>query len=216
MTDDLLRDLPGANPRVSISLIKPADELSLRFAVSFYDDLEEVREGTLLKYLDLIREKIESVKGLRFEASGLQIALGDRKKSIRRRRSEYTSHAHFSIFAEIGQDISTFDAVRELLDGLELESASEMTKLFDGPVNLVLKRPDQYRSELLKAIFADFNLLKEGLGPEFEILPVGLGGRVQVRAHSDTEVELWIEYSHSIRSVRDREFETTKLLLRQH
>ncbi len=214
VTSEHLRDLPYNNPTTPVILIKPAVALSLRFAISFYDDMEKIRKETLEDYLIKIQILVESQDGLRFEPGTLEIAQGDRKKSIRKRKSEYTSHAHFTIFADLAEGIAAFETVRntrKLLEQLKLES--EVTKLFDGPVNLVLRNPDQHRPELLSAIFDDLNILKAGLGDTFEVIPSGLNGRVQARPHSDTEVELWIQYDLTIRSVRDFEFEKAKLLL---
>ncbi len=214
VTSEFLRDLPYSNPTTPVILIKPADALSIQFAISFYDDMEQIRKETLENYLVKIQTLVESQNGLRFEPGALEIAQGDRKKSIRKRKSEYTSHAHITIFAELAEDIAAFETVRntrKLLEQLKIES--EVTKLFDGPVNLVLKNPDQFRPELLSAIFDDLNVLKKGLGDAFEVIPSGLNGRVQARPHSNNEVELWIQYDLKIRSVREFEFAKAKLLL---
>ncbi len=213
VVDGFLRALPGGDPQVPVVLVKPADELSVRFAVSFYDDIESVRRERLLDYLEKVEKAVSQIESLRFEAGALLVAEGNRKKSLRKRKSEYASHAHFAVFADLREGESTYEqirAIRELVG--EAVSESEVTKLFDGSANLVLRRPDTFRSELLAAIFADQRVLREGLGSEFEILPNGLDHPVHARVHSDREIEVWIKYGFRIRSIRELEFEKTKLL----
>lgn len=211
---EYLRDHPANNPTAPVVLVKAADSLRMQFAFSFYDDLEEVRKSELQKYLKDVELLIKEQKGLQFVPGVLEIPRSDRKKSIRKRKAEYTSHAHFSIYADMAGAAPSHEIVRKtrsILDGMDTDS--DVSKRFDGPVNLVLNHPDQYRQELLSAIFEDLNTLKEGLGDEYEILPSGINGRVQARTHSDTEVEIWIQYGLTIRSKREFDFEQAKLLL---
>jgi hypothetical protein len=43
---------------------------------------------------------------------------------------------------------------------------------------------------------------KKGLGEEFEVLPTGLTSKVRMHVASAAELELWIDYGFSIRSIR--------------
>jgi len=77
--------------------------------------------------------------------------------------------------------------------------------VIDGPFGLFLRRPSQFRGELLTKIFDDLAVVKKGLGPEFEVLVSGLSGAVRLRTCSETDVELWIDYGFTIRSIRELE-----------
>jgi len=89
--------------------------------------------------------------------------------------------------------------VRDLIDDTKLRGD---TKVIDGPVGLFIRSPNQYRQELLTKIFEDLEVVRKGVGPEFEVLVSGLAGGVQVRACSERELELWLDYSFTIHSIR--------------
>jgi hypothetical protein len=90
-----------------------------------------------------------------------------------------------------------------LLSSLKVETPT--MKLLDGSVGLYIRGPSQYRPEILAKIFQDVDAVKKGLGAEFEILVSGLAGSVKMRTCSETEIELWIDYSFTIRSIREIE-----------
>ncbi|HUR60394.1 MAG TPA: hypothetical protein VM029_21910, partial [Opitutaceae bacterium] len=77
------------------------------------------------------------------------------------------------------------------------------TKLIDGPAGLYLRRPNDYRKELLGKIFEDLELVKKGLGSDFEVLVSGLSQATRLRPCSETDIEVWVDYSFTIRSVRE-------------
>ena len=68
-----------------------------------------------------------------------------------------------------------------------------------------MKNPDQYRREILQKIFEDVEFLKQGFAGEYEIQPSGLNGKVRMRVASEQELELWIDYGLSFRSIRELE-----------
>ena len=55
--------------------------------------------------------------------------------------------------------------------------------------------------EILQAIFDDLDFIKKGLGEKAEVVASGLNQAVRLRACSETEIELWIDYSFTIHSV---------------
>jgi hypothetical protein len=109
----------------------------------------------------------------------------------------------FADFSGESRPYQRVKQVRDLLAGLKIDSPT--TKLVDGPVGLFIRRPSQYRGEILAKIFEDVDNVKKGLGSGFEVLVSGLSGGVKMRTCSETDVELWIDYSFSIRSILEIE-----------
>lgn len=196
-------DAQSANtaPAVPITLVKPADALAIQFVVSNSADKQERRNQELNAAVQDIKAAVQKVSGLKLEQREVRFASGD-KKFLSFSRTNTTSHANIVIFAELSPEIHLADRakqVRDLLDGVKLTGS---TRLADGYIGLYIKNPSSYRREILTKIFEDLNFVKEGLGPEFEIRATGLNQRVKMRACSETDVELWIDYSFVIDSIR--------------
>jgi hypothetical protein len=119
-----------------------------------------------------------------------------------------TSFANFAVFADLNSEVRLFDRVRQVRSLVSAARLAGGTRVLDGPVGLFVKRPNETRRELLAKIFADLEVVKQGLGTDFEVQVTGLNGPVQLRSCSESEVELWLDYSFGIRSVR--EIETKK------
>lgn len=201
-----LQDTRAALPSVPVTIIKKADALLIQFALATTIDKQETRNKELSSYLDSVEKAVSAVAGLRFEPREVYLASGDRKKSIIGRGGVITSFAHFVIFAELSPDQRPYQRikqVREIIDDLHIDTAT--TKLIDGPVGLFVRRPSQYRGEILTKVFEDLESVKKGLGSEFEVLASGLAGGIRMRTCSESEVELWIDYSFTIRSIRELE-----------
>jgi hypothetical protein len=45
--------------------------------------------------------------------------------------------------------------------------------------------------------------LKKHLGPDFEVQPTGLNRQVLLRVCGESDVELWIDYSFGIESIKE-------------
>lgn len=213
ITDQLNRILPEAEPKMPVFLVKRADEIRIQFAISFYDDLETVRRSRLLEYVEKAREVVAASDELRFLPGPILVAEGDRKRMRSRKRSEYTSHAHYSVSFDNVDSESSVDRilqVKRLMDDLELDS--DMARLYYGSVKLVLENPDQYRGELLEAIFEDLDRLSGRLEGKFDLLPTRLGGRVHAKRHGPADVAVWIDYDYKTESIRDRELEDAMAL----
>ena len=128
---------------------------------------------------------------------------GNRSRSLVGKGGAVTSFANFAIFADLSaDDARLYERVKQVR---ALVSAAKLvgdTKVIDGPVALYLKRPNDLRKELLGKIFEDYELVKKGLGSDFEVQLTGLNGPVHLRSCSEREVELWIDYSFTIHSIR--------------
>ncbi|HOD46061.1 MAG TPA: hypothetical protein PKK58_01630 [Opitutaceae bacterium] len=192
-------------PLVPITLVKKAEAVVVQFVLSNNADKQDVRNRELYATIENLQKTVIKTAGLRLEQREVRFASGNRKLSLISRSDRPASFASIVVFADLTSDAKLLDRVkqvRDLLDGVELVG---QTKLLDGVVGLYLRQPSQYRRELLEKIFADLELVRKGLGAGCEVIPNGLAQRVQMRACSENEIELWIDYSFQIRSVRELE-----------
>jgi len=199
------RNAAASAPLVPITLIRRADAVVVEFALSNSADKQDARNKELTDAVDALAAEIKAVPGLRFENREVQLASGNRSRSIIGKGGVVTSFANFAVFADLGGDARLYERVKQVR---ALVSAAKLvggTKVIDGPVALYLKRPNDLRKDLLGKIFEDYELVKKGLGADFEVLVSGLNGPVKLRSCSENEVELWIDYGFTIRSIRELE-----------
>ncbi|HWA24479.1 MAG TPA: hypothetical protein VG734_02310 [Lacunisphaera sp.] len=194
----------GAYPTVPVTVIRQADSLVIEFALSNSADKQDQRNQELTDSVDLITKAIKAVPGLRFENREVQLSSGNRRLIIGK-GGIVTSFANFAIFAELTPEVRHFERVKQVRNLVSSAKLVGATKVLDGPVALFVKRPNETRAELLAKIFADLEVVKKGLGPEAEVQVTGLSGPVQLRTCSESEVELWLDYSFAIKSVREIE-----------
>ena len=193
----------GTFPIAAVTLIKRADAVVIQFALSNSTDKQETRNKQLSGSIELISAAIKSVAGLKLEHREVRLTSGDRRGSIISKGDVVTSFANIAILADVTNEMRLYERVKQVRDVVDSVKLVGETKVIDGPVGLFLRRPNDARRELLAKIFEDFEIVKKGLGADFEVLPSGLSTAVQMRACSESELELWIDYSFTIRSVRE-------------
>ena len=206
VTAQFLQDTLGAAPQMPITVVKRADAMVIQFALAATGDKADARNTELTNTIDAISTAIKNTPGLRFEPREIMLASADRTKTLIGKGGIVTSYAHFVIFSDFSDGMRPYQRVkqvRDLLTGLKISTAT--TKLLDGPVGLYIRQPSQYRAELLAKIFADLEVVKKGLGAEFEVFVSGLNGGMKMRTCSETDIELWLDYSFTIRSIRELE-----------
>ena len=191
------------DPNLPVTLIKPAEAVVIEFALSNGADKQEARNKELTNSIEALGKAVKGVPGLKLENREVRLTTGDRRKSIVGKTGVVTSFANIVVLAELSGDVRLYDRVKQVRDLIDGAKLSGDTKVIDGPVGLFIRRPGQYRQELLTKIFEDLELVKKGLGPDFEVLVSGLERGVQLRACSERELELWIDYNFTIRSIRE-------------
>lgn len=204
----------SAPPVAAVTLIRRADAIVIQFALSNSADKQETRNKQLSGSVEQIATAIKSVPGLKLEHREVRFTSGDRRGSFIGKGEVVTSYANIAILADVTAELRLYERVnqvRELVDQTKLVGD---TKILTGPVGLFVRRPNDARRELLTKVFEDLEIVKKGLGADFEVLPSGLAAAVQMRACSESEVELWIDYSFSIRSVREINARTPVSLLK--
>lgn len=197
---NFVSDAPAAN--APISLIKPADALVLHFSLSNNSGKQEIRNKDLSATLDAIVAVISKAPGLHIETREVRLAGTDRKY-ISSSSSATTSSTQLAIYADLTPEHRPYDRAKQIRALLDTVRFAGDTTLNDGPAMLFVRNPASYRRELLDAIFADIAYLQKKLGDGFEILPAGLDHPIKLRAASESEVELYISYSFTIRSLRN-------------
>lgn len=200
-----LVDPSAANraPNVPITMTHRADALAVSFTLVNSGDKQDKRNAELYATVESVRSEVARVPGSRFEHREVRFAAGNRSKISFSRSGATTSYASVLILADLPPGVDVVRLVKSIRDSVAQATLSGQTKLVDGVVGLYLKTPAQYRREILDRIFADIDALKKSLGPEFEVLPSGLNQPVRARICSETDVELWIDYSFTIRSIRE-------------
>lgn len=188
---------PKAN--VAITLRKKASAVVMEVTLTNASDKTDEKNRDMLATIKALQRAVAAVPALRFERREIQLRGESRRKTIFS-RGGITSYANVAIVAPLDEQADVFVLVDRMRAVLSSVAPVGGTRLFDGAVGLMLERPEQYRRELLAAVFADMAFLKQNLGADFEILPSGLDGAIQLRAASETEVELWIDYRLAIRS----------------
>jgi len=194
--------LPSA---VAVSVLKHADAVAIQFVLSHSGDKQEVRNQELYSSVEAIQTAIKKSPGLRVEQREVRFTGGDRKLFSSSRGGPTNSFVSILVLADLPPETRVADKVKQVRDILGATKLVGQTKYNDGSVGLYLKSPDQYRREILQKIFDDVEFLKKGFGGDFEVLPSGLNGKVKTRVASEAEIELWIDYGITFRSIRELE-----------
>ena len=200
-----LRTSSNSIPQVPITVIRKADAAIIEFSLTNSADKQDNRNKELTDSVDELAAAIKLTPGLRFENREVQLLSGNRSHSIIGKGGSVTSFANFAVFADLSSDTRLYERVKQVRSLVSTAKLIGGTKVIDGPVALYVKRPNETRKELLAKIFEDYEQVKKGLGANLEVLMEGLNRPVQLRACSESEVELWLDYSFSIRSVREME-----------
>lgn len=202
-------------PTAAVTLIRRADAIVIQFALSNSADKQETRNKQLSGSIHQISAAIKAVPGLKLEHREVRFTSGDRRGSLIGKGEVVTSYANIAILADVTADLRLYERVNQVRELVDQTKLIGDTKILTGPVGLFVRRPNESRRELLAKVFEDLEVVKKGLGPDFEVLPNGLSAAVQMRACSESDVELWIDYSFSIRSVREIAARTPVTLQRQ-
>lgn len=192
-------------PSVPVSILHRAESVAIQFVLTNAADRQDERNRELYASVDAIEAEVKKTPGLRLEQREVHFAGGNKRLFSTKGSEATTSFASIVIFAELSTETRIVDRVKQVRDLLQAIKLSGHTKAVDGSVGLYVRNIDQYRREILEKIFEDLSFLKKGLGPEFEVKPSGLNQRVRARIASETEIELWIDYSFTIQSLRELE-----------
>lgn len=193
----------GRTPNVPITITKRAESLAVSFSLANFGDKPDKRNGELHGTIEALRAAVDKTPGLRFEHREIRFSSANRGKLSLSRTGAVTSYASILIFADLTPGVDVVKQVKLIRDTVQKAGLQGQTKIVDGVVGLYLKDQARFRREILDRIFEDIEHLKKSVGPDFEILLSGLNQPVRARVSSETDIELWIDYSFSIRSMRE-------------
>jgi hypothetical protein len=192
-------------PSTAITIKKPANAVVMEVALANSSEKQENRTRELLATVEAIEQAVKQEKGLRLEQREIQLRAENRRKILFYKSGASTSLATIVLVGELDGTTTLFDVVKKMRATLSSVKTAGLTKVAEGSVGFLMRDVDQTRQEILTKIFEDVNFIKKGIGSEFEVLLRGLDGPVRVRPCSEREVELWIDYGFSIRSIRELE-----------
>jgi hypothetical protein len=191
-------------PTVAITIKKPAHAVVMELAMSNSSEKQENRTRELLATVEAIEQAVKQEKGLKLEQREIQLRADGRRKILFYKSGASTSLATVVLVGEL-DGTSLFEVVKKMRATISAVKVVGVTRVSEGSVGFLMRDVDQTRQEILTKIFDDVNFIKKGIGPEFEVLLRGLDGPVKVRPCSEREVELWIDYGFTIRSIRELE-----------
>lgn len=210
MNSQVLDPNSGQYCNVAVSVLKRADAVAVQFVLSHAGEKQELRNNELNASIEAIEAALKGKAGLRMEQREVRFAGGNKKIFSSVRGGSPFSFASLVIFADLPAGVRVVERVKQIRDLLTAAKLVGATKAADGAVGLYVRNPDQYRREILQKIFEDLDFVRKGVGPEFEVMPNGLGQKVKYRVAGEGEVELWIDYSFSFTSIRGLQKPTTK------
>ena len=114
----------------------------VRFAIGFYHETEKQRRPRLVELLKTVEEAAAEETDLYFTPGALKVAMGDRKKQRGKRKSQFTSYAHFSLSFSLSDGLSVLKrvaSIRQLVAGLDIET--EVIKVYFGEALLLTASP---------------------------------------------------------------------------
>lgn len=192
-----------AVPSSAVGILKRADAVAVQFVLSHSGDKQEIRNQELYASVTSIEAAIKQIKGATVEQREVRFTGGDKRFFSVSSGGATTSFVSILVLADLPPESRVADRVKDIREVLAATKLVGRTKYSDGSIGLYLRNPDQYRREILQKVFDDVAFLKKGFGDEFEVLPSGLTGRVRMRVAAEAEIELWIDYSFSFRSLRE-------------
>ena len=190
----------AAKPAVAITLRRPATAVVMEVVLQNSADKPDARNREIYATIKELQRVVEATPGLKFERREIQLRGDAQRKLVLSSRGGATSYANVAVVAALSPEADLFERVQVMRSVVSGVAPAGSTKVFDGTVSLMIDNPASYRRELLKEIFADLAFVQQSLGGGFEVMPAKLDGPVRVRAASEREVELWIDYSFTIRS----------------
>lgn len=191
-------------PDAPITIRKRPDAIVMELTLTNADSKQDVRNRDIYATIDALRAAVQKSPGLRLEERELQLrGNAPRRTLFYIKTGNATSTSSVLLVADFKDSTSLFETVRNMRNTASSITPAGSTKVTDNTVGFLLKNPAQYRREILTKIFEDIEFIKKNLGSAFEVWPSGLDEAVQMRPCSEKEVELWIDYSFSIRSVME-------------
>ncbi len=179
----------------AVSLEKDADFVSMPLKIASRQRDPNKRFIEIKRIQDLIIANAKKQAGIEIHKGPISLSAASRSKSYSYPQS---STAQMYVLAKLDEKTDIFSCasrIRNFLDSIKRLNDDEYSL---GQIQLAVKNPEQYRSEILKKIAEDVNFVKSTTKFDGKISFSGLERPVIVRQVNDRKVELFINYSMTI------------------
>lgn len=179
----------------AVTLRKRADYITLSF--DLVNDARRSEDRTTEIY-DTVAKILQSSEqnGRIFIQAGRAILSGDNYRVDTVEMKNEMTKASLIALIDMTPGDSADRLTRELIEFVRNIEETGRTIVEMGTPGLTVVNPERYRYELIEAIAADITKIRNLLGPETKVQLDGLEGKLQVRAASAEEVELWLNYDY--------------------
>ena len=179
-------------PDYLVQIIRPADVLSLTFAVYSEHKDPSVRMNALNLASKTIQAACEAGTGLTFEVHDLDLALAGWKglRILNRVRGNERSSFTATLYLDLSEDRQVFEQMAELADlvaDIELPDDVETVFVDSG---LGIRNPEAYRKDLLNELARSLDQLKTALGEDIAFRITGTTEPLKTHMVNDRQVAL--------------------------
>jgi hypothetical protein len=185
----------------SISLIRQADYLSMPLTISSKQKDPNIRFSEMSQAQKLILHAVDKKSDIIIHKG--PITLSPKPLSKLSPFSSYSydrpSQAQFHILAKLKDSDDVYECagrIRKFIDSIEMPGKSYSSL---GQIQLAVENPAQYRKDILNKIAKDIDFLKSTMGTKDKASISGLERPVLVRQVNDKNIELFINYSLTIK-----------------
>ncbi|MHC4929363.1 MAG: hypothetical protein ACYTFU_06755 [Planctomycetota bacterium] len=191
----------------AIVLEKDADYVSVSVEIQSKqkDPIAQIKEIKQVKTVMI--DKAKNLKNIEINKGPISLSASPEKFSLAVSSGYYrgqSSTTQLNIMTPLDEKSDIYDCairIRQFLDSVNLPSKAELTL---GKIQLTVKSPEQYRAEILKKIGDDVEFVKSSIEHNGEVEISGLQQPVLVRQVDDRRVELFINYSMTIKVPESR------------
>ena len=213
VTDTNHRVIQSSPLPAPVSLIKPADAVSIQFAIDVSGGNDADRQQTIEHYLGQVRDRLTSMADTRLEPGALFVRHGNQEVPFAARSSELGSQAWFRIgfpISDASEVPNRIQTIRSVVASIERDS--KRSTIHFGPASLLVDNLNRYRTELISTIRKDVESMQAELANHAIVEPRFITGNshVMFRLHSTAEIEVWIPFEYRFSSSADIQREEEK------
>lgn len=194
-----------ARPNVPAFLVKKADSLKFSVTAKFRTSSKEEATANMNTFLDTLKKEANSMNALKVLPNVSKIAITENLDSAGERIAAFHVFTNVTLFINLNEQIDAREQIFEIKRLISTQAITQKaTTLEFSTPSLAVSNPDKHRSEILKTIAMDTQLMDGALGEDFGVEFSLIPSRVQVWQHSDTEIQFWLPYSQNVVSKRLR------------
>jgi hypothetical protein len=190
----------STRPEVAVTLIRPADAVSIEFAMDVLPGGAQDQWARLQRAQAAVQEAMQGLGNCTVHMGAI-LSAQDRSNP---QCAADPIHAKFQVRFPVLTSQSSTDRiaeVRQLLDA-QIRKMNDV-RLYLGNAQLIIENPDQFRLEIIRKVMDDLHQLEALLGEGFFIEPHFSTDPVRLRQQGADQVELWVPYRYEVFSKRE-------------